>query len=116
MQDYVVVHAYACRTGRAVDILRRPRSNVCDQLHRAGGITIGFTAEQRLDHIIGDMNAEELRAMVRRYMRENANGADKQYMCICAWQVFEAKPHTDRGVYYMEELYHLREQFQQELN
>ena len=54
--------------------------------------------------------------MVRRYLRENANGADKQYMCICAWMVFTAKPHTDRGLYYMEELYDLREQFQQELN
>jgi len=61
------------------------------------------------------MTAEELRAMVRRYLRENANGADKEYMCMCAWSLFCDK-NTDRGVYYMEELYHIREQFRKELN
>jgi hypothetical protein len=62
------------------------------------------------------MTDEELRAMVRKYLAENTNGADKEYMATCAWSVFCDKPHTDRGVYYMEELYDIREQFRKELN
>lgn len=73
-------------------------------------------AEVRLDDIIGDMTASELRDMIRRYISHNCKPEDKHYMATCAWGVFNRFPHTDRGVYYMEELYDIKEQFRQELN
>jgi len=88
---------------------------VSDSHHRAGGITIS-QAEVRFDHIIGDMTAQELRDMIRRYMNHNCTQEDKHYMATCAWSMFCNKPHTDRGVYYMEELYDITEQFRAELN
>ena len=62
------------------------------------------------------MTAEELRGMVQQYLANNCKQVDKLYMASCAWFVFSAKSHTDRGVYYTEELYDIREQFRQELN
>ena len=82
---------------------------------RTGGITIA-KAEVRLDDIIGDMTADELRDMIRRYINHNCKPVDKHYMASCAWSVFNRFPQTNRGVYYMEELYDIKEQFRQELN
>ena len=87
-----------------------------DQHNRAGGIEIEFTAEQRFHHIIGDLTADELRTMVFLYMANNCIQADKEYMASCAWYMFSSQSHTDRGAYYTEELYDIKEQFRQELN
>ena len=88
-----------------------------DQHHRAGGIEIEFTAEQRFHQIIGELTADELRTMVFLYMANNCIQPDKEYMASCAWYMFSTTyPHTDRGVYYTEELYDIKEQFRQELN